>query len=204
MHVTYTLTDKNELHLDYEATTDKPTVLNLTNHAYFNLKDDGASTVLGHGLMINASRFTPVDATLIPTGEIRSLDGSPLDFRQPTAIGARIDADDQQLKFAGGYDHNYVLDRKGPGLELAARVYEPTTGRVMEVYTTQPGVQFYSGNFLDGTFMGRGGFIYQKRSGLLPGDPAFPGFAQQAGVSIHRIEAGRDVQELHCVAFSAK
>lgn len=188
--VTYTWTDSNELRIDYEASTDKPTVVNLTNHSYFNLKDGGASSVLDHVLMINASQYTPVDATSIPLGEIASLDGSPLDFREPAAIGTRIGEEDEQLGFGAGYDHNYVIDRDADGLALAATVSEPETGRVMDVLTAEPGVQFYSGNFLDGHHIGKGGVAYQHRSGLCletqhypdsPNQPDFPSTVLRPG-----------------------
>ncbi len=181
--VTYTVTDADELKIHYEATTDKATVCNLTNHSYFNLKDAGASPVLDHEILINADRFTPVDATLIPTGELRPVEGTPFDFRAAHKIGERIEADDEQLRFGGGYDHNFVLNRTGDGLELAARVTDPVTGRVMEVLTTEPGVQFYTGNFLDGTLAGKGGIVYRKRSAFCletqhfpdsPNKPSFP------------------------------
>jgi aldose 1-epimerase len=191
--VVYTLTDRNELKIDYSATTDKKTVLNLTNHSYFNL-NPGGSDVLQHVMMILAEKFTPVDSGLIPTGEIRSVAGTPFDFRKPTVIGERIDQDDEQLKLGKGYDHNFVLDKKGKGVELAARVVEPTTGRVLEVLTDQPGVQFYSGNFLGGTVRGKGGRVYERRSAFCletqhfpdsPNHPKFPTTELKPGEKYH-------------------
>ena len=191
VQVTYTLTNNNELKIDYAATTDKDTVLNLTHHSYFNLAGQGKGDILQHQLLLHASRFTPVDATLIPTGEIRSVKGTPLDFASATAIGSRIGQDDDQLKLGHGYDHNFVLDGGTGGAPvLAAQVYEPSSGRVMEVWTTQPGIQLYSGNFLNDTIRGKSGSTYQRRAAFCletqhfpdsPNKPNFPSTILKVG-----------------------
>jgi aldose 1-epimerase len=174
VHVTYTLTPSDELAIVYEAWTDKPTVVNLTQHSYFNLGGDGSGDITGHDITIHADRFTPVDATQIPTGEIAAVDGTPFDFRKATRIGARIDADHEQIRRGRGYDHNWVLNRKDAGLTPAARVVEPRTGRVLTVATTEPGMQFYSGNNLDGMLIGKAGRAYGRRSGLCLETQHFP------------------------------
>ena len=181
--VTYTLTDDDRLVIDYEATTDAPTVVNLTNHTYFNLTGDPTNTILDHELQIHSEGFTPVDAGLIPTGEVRSVEGTPFDFRQLTPIGERIDADDEQIGYGPGYDHNWMLRDDVGELIEAARVVEPTTGRVLVVETTEPAIQFYAGNFLDGSITGKGGVPYARRTGFCletqhaPDSPNQPDFA---------------------------
>lgn len=165
--VVYMLTNKNELTVEYEATTDKATVCNLTQHNYYNLGGHASGSILEHELMLNADSFTPTDKGLIPTGEIKPVEGTPMDFRKMTAIGARINTDYEPLKFGGGYDHNWILNKKKAGqISLAAKVYEPKSGRVMEVWTAEPAIQFYSGNFLDGKNIGKGGVAYQHRTGF--------------------------------------
>ncbi len=188
----YTFTDNNALRLEYTATTDKDTVVNLTHHSYFNLA--GKGDILNHVVMINADKFTPVDSTLIPTGDLKSAEGTPFDFRTPTAIGARIKQDDEQLKFGNGYDHNWCINNDTGSVRLMASVYEPTTGRVLEVLSAEPGLQFYSGNFLDGTLTGKAGRVYQFRDAFCmepqhypdsPNKPNFPSVVLKPGAVYH-------------------
>ncbi|MEX1184388.1 MAG: aldose epimerase family protein [Gemmatimonadota bacterium] len=172
--VTYTLTPGDRLIVDYAATTDAPTHVNLTQHTYFNLAGADAGDVLGHRISLNASRFTPVDSTAIPTGELAPVDHSPFDLRAPVAIGDSIDDDHDQIRLGGGFNHNFVLDRDGTGLVRAARVVEPRSGRTLEVFTTEPGIQFYTGNRLDGSAVGKGGRPYASRSGFCLETQHFP------------------------------
>lgn len=195
LHVTatYTLTADNALRLDYSATTDQPTVLNLTQHSYFNLA--GKGDVLGHVVEMAADRYTPVDATLIPNGEPAPLTGTPFDFRKATAIGARINEASEQLKFGMGYDHNYVFPKRVGDLTIMARVTEPTTGRVLEVISTEPGLQFYTGNFLDGTITGKGGWVYQQRNAFCMEPGHFPDSPNQKNFPSAVLRPGQIAEE---------
>jgi aldose 1-epimerase len=204
--VTYTLTDRNELIFDYHAITDKATPVNLTQHSYFNLAGDGKGDILGHVVTLNADAFTPVDSTLIPTGAIKSVTGTPFDFRTPTPIGARIGQDDQQLRYGQGYDHNFVLNRRADDRNptLAARVSEPSSGRVMEIHTTEPGMQFYTGNYLDGTLRGKNGVVYQHRYGFAMETQHFPDSPNKPAFPSSILRPGEEYRSRTIYAFSVQ
>jgi len=205
LEVSYTLTDDNELIIDYSASTDKATPLNLSQHTYWNLHGEAQGDILDHVLTLDASAFTPVDSTLIPTGQIAAVGGTPFDFRQGIVIGARINDPHVQLRFGRGYDHNWVIDRAGGApLAHAARLEDPMTGRVLEIQTTEPGIQFYSGNFLDGTIRGKNGQVYGHRTGLCLETQHFPDSPNHANFPTTILRPGARYESRTVVAFSVK
>ncbi len=203
--VTYKLTDQNEWIIEYKATTDKPTVVNLTQHSYFNLSGHAAGQNLDHEVLINADSYTPVDANLIPTGLLAPVEGTPFDFRESTKIGDRIDDSHEQLERGRGYDHNYVLNKEAPySLDLAATVYEPHSGRTLDVLTTEPGVQFYTGNFLDGSVVGKEGVRYRFRNGFCLETQHFPDSPNQPNFPTTRLNPGQVYQSTTVYRFGVR
>ncbi|MBS1792754.1 MAG: galactose mutarotase [Acidobacteria bacterium] len=202
--VIYSLTENNELKIVYSATTDKNTLCNLTHHSYFNLAGAGSGTILDHRLTLFADRFTPTDDGSIPTGELKSVRGTPFDFLKPEKIGARIDQADEQLKFGNGYDHNWVLNKKSGALALAATVYEPGTGRVMDVLTTEPGIQFYAGNYLDGSVPGKNGKVYPRRTGFCLEAQHYPDSPNQPKFPTTELKKGAQYSQTTVYRFSVK
>lgn len=203
VQLTYTLTNDNEVVIDYRATTDKPTPINLTNHSYYNLAGAGQGTHVDHLLMINASRYTPTDESLIPTGELAPVAGTPLDFTQPTRIGERLESDHPEIRLANGYDHNWVLDRQGDGLELAARLTDPSSGRVLEVLTTEPGIQFYSGNW-GRPISGKNDTSYPKWGGLALETQHFPDSPNKSQFPTTIVRPGEEYHSTSVYRFSVR
>ena len=201
--IVYKITDENEWIIEYEAKTDKPTILNLTQHAYFNLAGHDSGDHLNHEVKIEADFFTPINEALIPTGEVRPVEGTVFDFREAKPIGRDVDADDVQVDRAGGFDHNFVLRKCPDEFALAATVKEPKSGRIMEVYTTEPGAQFYTGNFLDGSNVGKGGAAYHKRSGLCVETQHFPDSPNHAHFPSTRLDPGQIFRSKTAYLFSA-
>ncbi|MGH8189503.1 MAG: aldose epimerase family protein, partial [Steroidobacteraceae bacterium] len=201
---TYTLGESNELTVEYRATTDKPTIVNITNHTYFNLAGaSGNADVMDHRLTLFADAYTPVDATLIPTGERRRVAGTPFDFSKPRAIGERVrDGKDEQLRIGRGYDHNFILTGQAGKMRLAVRLHDPASGRVMELLTTAPGVQFYSGNFLDGTSVGKHGQIYRQGDGLCLEPQVFPDAPNRPDFPSARLDPGQEYVNAMMFRFS--
>jgi aldose 1-epimerase len=206
LKIVYTLADDNSLVVDYHATTDKATPINVTQHTYFNLKGEGQGTILDHKLTLNAKTFTPVDESLIPTGEMPAVAGTPFDFTTAKAIGRDIDQQNEQLVFGLGYDHNWILNKGGKEgeLSLAAQVHEPSSGRVMEIYTTEPGIQFYCGNFLDGRLKGKSGKPYVHRGGFCLETQHFPDSPNQPNFPSTILKPGETYESKTVFKFSAK
>jgi aldose 1-epimerase len=204
VRVVYTLTNNNEIKIDYSATTDKDTVTNLTHHSYFNLAGEGNGDILNHLVTINANRFVPTDAGSIPTGELRSVAGTPFDFLKPVAIGARINQDDEQLKLGNGYDHTWVINGRAGTMRLAATAYEAGSGRMMQVWTTEPGVQFYTGNFLNGTLTGKSGKVYARRNGFCFETQHYPDSPNQPSFPTTTLRKGRTYKSTPIYRFSSR